>query len=173
MSATIEITAEQKRIAELEKQLELAQETIAQLRKTNEILVSSMEKMKTVTSEIKTGKQPIKKSKTTPNFTERVRVPGHITGLVLGKEFSVAKAMCKAERSAASQAGVKNNWCRIDQDGEINEHGETFLVLKVSTLNKRVCENLCKRVVARIEQSLEYNRRNSRHTDHSIYRGYL
>ena len=158
-------TAEFKELEELRARIKTLEEENGHLRKTNELLVKSMEALKLTTTPPATKeKEPVKKHNTVevdPKGIRYVEVPSHITGLVLGKQFAVIKAMCAAERKEAKKHNV-DPWCRIDQDGETrNATGKSFLVLKISARDPRVAEQLVSRVCDRIEQSLQYNRANT------------
>ena len=155
-------TAEFKELEELRARIKTLEEENGHLRKTNELLVKSMETLKlTSTPPATTTKEPVKKHNSVevdPKGIRYVEVPSCITGLVLGKRFAVIKAMCAAERKEAKKHNV-DPWCRIDQDGETrNANGESFLMLKISARDPRVADQLVSRVCDRIEQSLEYNR---------------
>ena len=145
-------------ILQLQAYIKTLEEENGHLRKTNELLVKSMEALRlTSTPPAAEEKKPVKKHNTVevdPKGIRYVEVPSHITGLVLGKQFAVIKAMCAAERKEAKKHNV-DPWCRIDQDGETkNATGESFLVLKISARDPRVAEQLLSRVCDRIEQSL-------------------
>ena len=133
------------------------------LRKTNETLLNKIKTSKTPKTHSDKPKKVFK-----PNPFRGIAIPKHIAPLVFGKQWSVMKAMCKAERDEAGKHGFPT-WCKVELNGERYdpEHGDVVLI-KVEAKAPQVLDNLVKRIAIRIEQSIDYNARSVA----STFKGY-
>ena len=133
------------------------------LRKTNETL---LKKIKTSKTPKKHSDKPKKVFK--PNPFRGIAIPKHVAPLVFGTQWSVMKAICKAEREEAGKHGFPT-WCKVELNGERYdpEHGDVVLI-KVEAKSPQVLDNLVKRIAIRIEQSIDFNARSVA----STFKGY-